>query len=43
VLRSYCAPPTVTTKALAEPRLRLMAVRAAAAPRASFDKEEEEL
>jgi hypothetical protein len=36
VVTSNCAPPTVTTKAWAEPGLRLMAARAAAAPRASL-------
>ena len=36
VVTSYCKPPTVTTKAWAEPGLRLMAARAAAAPRASL-------
>ena len=41
VLRSYCTPPTVTTKAWAEPGLRQMAARAAVAPRASLGKEAE--
>ena len=41
MLRSYCTPPTVTTKAWAEPGLRLIAARTPVAPRASLGKEAE--
>jgi hypothetical protein len=40
---SYCTPPTFTTKAWAEPGLRLMAARAAAALRANLGRNAEKM